>query len=140
MVHDQAFGDWRFVCVQAPDATESCSAIQQLRVAETGAAVFVWRIMQDGRGGLVGIWQVPETVLHAAGLLLDAGTPQPVAIPFETCGDGSCQAMANLTPAFIEKLSSAKTLSASVILTNRKPLKFPVSPTGLVDAIRALSQ
>jgi hypothetical protein len=41
VIRDQAFGDWRFVCVQTGDAAPNCSAIQQLRVAETGAAVFV---------------------------------------------------------------------------------------------------
>jgi invasion protein IalB len=140
VARDETFGDWRFVCLEPDEgATASCSASQRLRVAETGAAVFVWRIVQDGQGGLVGIWQVPETVLLAAGLTLDAGTPQPLTIPFESCGGGSCQAVANLAPDFIEKLSSAQTLSASVVLTNRQTVKFPLSPTGLPDALAALS-
>lgn len=139
LLRDEAFGDWRFVCVEVKEgAPPNCSASQQLKVAETGNAVFIWRIVQDGRGGLVGIWQVPETVLLSAGLTLEAGTPQPIAIPFESCGTGSCRAVANLAPDFIASLSSAKTLSASVVLSNRQPLKFPLSPAGLGDALTAL--
>ncbi len=141
VLRDETFGDWRFICIEAkPGAAPSCSASQQLKVAETGAPVFVWRIVQDGRGGLVGLWQVPETVLVDAGLTLDAGTPEPIGMPFEGCGEGSCRAIANLTPDFLEKLSSTKTLSASVVLTNRQPLKFPLSPTGLDRALAALAQ
>jgi invasion protein IalB len=141
VTRDEAFGDWRFVCVEVKDgAAPSCSASQQLRVAETGNAVFIWRIAQDGRGGLVGIWRVPETVLLAGGLTLEAGTPQPIVIPFESCGGGGCQAVANLAPDFLAKLSAARTLSASVVLTNRQPLKFPLSATGLADALTALTK
>jgi invasion protein IalB len=141
VLRDETFGDWRFVCVEAAEgAAANCSAIQQVLVAETGAAVFVWRIVQGARGGLVGIWQVPETVLLAAGLTLNAGTPQPLVIPFESCGGGSCQVVANLAPDFIETLSRAETLSASVVLTNRQSLTIPLSPDGLVDALAALSE
>jgi invasion protein IalB len=141
VLRDETFGDWRFVCVEAAEgAAANCSAIQQVLVAETGAAVFVWRIVQEARGGLVGIWQVPETVLLAAGLTLDAGTPQPLVIPFESCGGGSCQVVANLAPDFIETLSGAETLSASVVLTNRQSLTIPLSPDGLADALAALSE
>jgi len=141
VLREETFGDWRFLCVEAVEgATPNCSATQQLRVAETGAAVFVWRIFQDGHGGLVGFWQVPETVLVSAGLTLDAGTSQPLVIPFESCGGGSCQVVANLAPDFIATLSGAKTLSASVVLANRQSLKFPLSPNGLADALAALSK
>ena len=29
---------------------------------------------------------------------IDAGTPEPLAIPYERCGAGSCLAVANLAP------------------------------------------
>lgn len=141
VLHEETFGDWRYFCVEAAEgAAPACSAVQQLRIAETGTAVFVWRIVQDGRGGLVGIWQVPETVLLAAGLTLDAGTPKPLVIPFESCGAGSCQVVANLASDFIQSLLRARTLSASVVLTNRQSVKFPLSANGLGDALAALSK
>jgi len=141
VLRDETFGDWRFVCVEAAEgAAATCSATQQLLVAETGAAVFVWRILQDGNGGLVGIWQVPETVLLSGGLTLEAGTPQPIVMPFVNCSGGSCQAVANLAPDFIEALSGTTTLSASVVLSNGQSMKFPLSPTGLADALAALSE
>lgn len=141
LLSEKTFGDWRYFCVEtAPNAAPTCSAVQQLRIAETGAAVFVWRIVQDEHGGLIGIWQVPDTVLLAAGLTLDAGAPKPLIIPFESCGGGSCRVVANLAPDFIQTLLNAKTLSASVVLANRKGLKFPLSANGLGDALIALQQ
>ncbi len=141
VLHEETFGDWRYFCVEGVQGLAPvCTALQQLRVAETGAAVFVWRIVQDGRGGLVGIWQVPGTVRLSAGLTLDAGGPKPLVIPFESCGAGSCQVVGNLAPDFIETLSNAKTLSASLVLTNRENVKFPLSPKGLREALAALSR
>lgn len=138
VVREATFGDWRFYCVEA--SKPICSIMQQLRVSDTGAAVFVWTIVQDGRGGLVGVWQVPETVQQSAGLSLDAGTPQPVVMPFEGCGNGSCRVMGNLAPGFIQALSDATTLSASVVLTNQQNVKFPLSAKGLKDALAELQK
>jgi invasion protein IalB len=139
VLRDEVFGDWRFVCVEAADAAATCSATQQLLVAETGAAVFIWRIAQDGHGGLVGMWQAPETVLLSAGLTLEAGTPQPIVMPFSSCGGGSCQVVANLAPDFLASLSAATKLSASVVLANGQPLTFPLSHDGIADALAALA-
>lgn len=138
VVREATFGDWRFYCVEA--SKPICSIMQQLRVSDTGAAVFVWTMVQDGRGGLVGVWQVPETVQLSSGLSLDAGTPQPVVMPFEGCGNGSCRVMGNLTPGFIQTLSDAKTLSASVVLTNQQNVKFPLSAKGLKEALAELQK
>lgn len=138
VVREATFGDWRFYCVEA--SKPICSIMQQLRVSDTGAAVFVWTIVQDGRGGLVGVWQVPETVQLSSGLSLDAGTPQPVVMPFEGCGNGSCRVMGNLTPGFIQALSDAPTLSASVVLTNQQNVKFPLSAKGLKEALAELQK
>ena len=141
VLREETFGDWRFFCLEgAAGAAPTCSAVQQLRVAETGAPVFIWRISQSGNGGLVGIWQVPETVLLSAGMTLDAGGPQPLVVPFESCGGGTCQVVANLAPDFIATLAAAETLSASVVLSNRQNLKFPLSSAGLADALAALAE
>ena len=141
VVKEQTFGDWRYVCVEAvPGATPNCSIMQQLKLADTDSVVFVWRIAQDGRGGLVGAWQVFAPVPLAAGLTLDAGTPQPLVMPYESCGNGSCQVTGNLTPDFIRAISAASTLSASVVLENRQSLKFPLSGNGLSAALAALSK
>ena len=141
VVLEKTFGDWRFSCVETTQGVApTCSAVQQLRVAETGAAAFIWRIVRDVNGGLVGIWQVPDAVLLTAGLTLDAGTPKPLIIPFESCGGGSCRVVANLAPDFIAALLGAKTLSAGVVLSNRQGVKFPLSANGLGDALVALQQ
>jgi invasion protein IalB len=140
-LRDETFGDWRFICIEGTaGAAPVCAATQQLLVAQSGAPVFVWRMVQDGQGGLVGIWQVPETVQLAAGLTLNAGTPQPVVLPFDSCGAGSCQVASKLTPDFIAALAATTTLSASAVLKNGQNVTFPLSPTGLADALAALRQ
>lgn len=140
-VRDEAIGDWRLTCVQpsAADAKPVCSILQQLRVAETGAAVFVWRVVADGKGGLVGMWQVADTIDQKAGLTLEAGTPKPITMPFEACGDGSCRVTGNLTPDFVAALSKATSVSASVTLNDGKPVSFPLSAKGLAAALAALA-
>jgi invasion protein IalB len=134
-------GDWRLTCVQAPAASApSCSIMQKLVDSKSGNPLFIWRIAQDGKGGFVGIWQTPEIVLLTRGLTLDAGTPKPIVVPFESCGNGACQVVANLTPDLLAALSKATALSASFVLNDGQQLKLPVSPKGLADAIAALSK
>lgn len=141
ILRQEDFGDWHYSCVAAaPGGAPSCSIVQQLAEAESRAVIFAWRIVPDGAGGLAGIWQVPDSVLLTRGLTLEAGTPQPIVIPFETCGAGRCQALANLAPEFVTTLRGAQTLSVSfTIAASRQTLTLPLSPNGLPQALAALA-
>ena len=137
---DEAIGDWRFTCVEPAAGGEPvCSILQQLRIAETGAAVFVWRVVANGSGGMVGMWQVPDNVDQTKGLTLNAGTPQPIVMPFEACGEGSCRVTGNLTPDFIRALAAAESLSAYVQAQDGTSVNFPLSAKGLAAALAALA-
>ncbi|HEY5081735.1 MAG TPA: invasion associated locus B family protein [Bauldia sp.] len=104
------------------------------------APVFLWRIVQDGKGGLVGVWQTRTGVLVNRGILLDAGTPQPIAIPFEYCGQGGCEATGNLASDFLESLGKAQKASATIFGRNGKGLTFQLSVKGLGDGLAELKK
>jgi|GEM_PF-3327673 len=141
VTREENHDDWRLTCVQAPSASApSCSIMQKLVDSKSGNPLFVWRIAQDGKGGFVGIWQTPEIVLLTHGLTLEAGTPKPIVVPFESCGNGACQVVANLTPDLLTALTKATTLSASFVFADGQQVKLPISPKGLADAIAALSK
>ncbi|WP_244606567.1 invasion associated locus B family protein [Arsenicitalea aurantiaca] len=138
VLSEETFGDWVKVCLGVSETEQRCSISQQLADSQSRAAVFVWRISQDGAGGLVGIWQTPEGVLLSRGITLDAGTPQPIAIPYETCGNGACQAVANLAPDFVETLRTTAKAEATIVLGDRRAITLPLSTTGLSDGLASL--
>jgi invasion protein IalB len=141
VVKSETYGDWVYGCVEQADTKEvRCSISQRLADAESKAAIFLWRIAQDGKGGLIGVWQTPNGVLLSRGILLEAGTPKPIAIPFETCGNGGCQAVANLAADFVDTLAKTPQASATVFKRNGEGVKLALSVKGLAEGLTALRQ
>jgi len=141
VVKSETYGDWVYGCVEQPDTKEvRCSISQRLADSESKAAIFLWRISQDGKGGLVGMWQTPNGVLLSRGIILEAGTPKPIAIPYETCGNGGCQAVANLAADFVETLAKTPQATATVFKRNGEGVKLALSVKGLADGLTALRQ
>ena len=71
-------------------------------------------------------------------MLLDAGTPQPIVVPFERCGAGRCEAIANLAPDFLETLSTTEKITIGLVAANGQRVGLSVSPRGLKAGIEAL--
>jgi invasion protein IalB len=141
VINTATYGDWIYGCVEQPETKEvRCSISQRLSDAESKADVFLWRIMQDGKGGLVGVWQTPNGVLLSRGIVLEAGTPKPIAIPYETCGNGGCQAVANLAADFVETLAKTPQATATVFKRNGEGVKLALSVKGLAEGLTALRQ
>ena len=141
VVKTETYGDWVYGCVEQPETKDvRCSISQRLADAESKAAIFLWRISQDGKGGLVGTWQTPNGVLLSRGIVLEAGTPKPIAIPYETCGNGGCQAVANLAADFVETLAKTPQATATVFKRNGEGVKLALSVKGLADGLTALRQ
>lgn len=135
----EAMEDWIFACVQLPNSQEQrCGISQQLSHSETGATLFVWRITQDGRGGFVGEWETPTGLVVGRGIVLDAGTDQPIPIPFQACTQTGCIAVANLAPDFIEALNGAREASATVVPIGSQPVRLMLSVKGLAAGLAAL--
>jgi invasion protein IalB len=137
----EAYGDWIYTCLEVPQSKEiRCSIAQHLSDAKSKALIFLWRIAEDGKGGLIGIWQTPTGVLLSRGITLDAGTPKPIAIPFQTCNGGRCQAVANLAPDFLKMLAKSEKATATVFASNGKGVNLTISVKGLADGLAALRQ
>jgi len=89
---------------------------------------------------LVGIWRTPNSVLLHQGIKLDAGTPEPIVIPFETCGGGLCQAVVKLNEDFIKALSTAQKATATIVPVGGDPVTLTLSVNGLADGLAALRE
>lgn len=139
VVQQTAFGDWIYRCVEAPgDGQVRCAIAQHLSDAESKEMIFLWRILQDGEGGLIGVWQTPEAVLLHAGISLVAGTEEPIVIPYETCRRGRCQATVNLASDFVDRLAQAENAKATIVARGGQPVNLTLSVVGLADALTAL--
>lgn len=139
VVAQQAYGDWVYTCLEAPGSKAvRCSIAQQLAGSKTKGAIFSWRIGQDGKGGLVSVWQTPRTVLLNRGITVDAGWPKPIAIPFETCGQRFCRAVAGLKPDYVAMLATAEKATVTIVLRDGKAVNLGLSVKGLGDALAAL--
>lgn len=142
VVKSATYGDWVYTCVKTPGGTDTrCSISQQLSDAKTKAPLFLWRVGQDGKGGLVGEWQTRSGVLVDRGVVIDAGTDKPVTVPFQACLPDGCRAVANLTADVIDKMAKATKASATVFpVGDASGVQLSVSVKGLADALAALKQ
>jgi invasion protein IalB len=137
----ETYGDWAYVCLESPqDKSVRCSITQQLADEKSKQGIFSWRIAQDGKGGMVGIWQTPPQVLLNRGITIDAGSPKPISVPYERCGQRSCRAVAALAPDYIETLTKAEKAIATIVLRNGKAVNLPLSIKGLADGLAVLKQ
>ena len=135
----ETYGDWIYTCVDLPAGNETrCGISQQLTNRDTGAGVFLWRIAQDGKGGLISEWQTPTGVVVGRGIVLDAGTEQPITIPFQACTQTGCVAVANLAPDFVETLFRSQAASAVVFPIGGEGVRLILSVKGLAESLIAL--
>jgi invasion protein IalB len=140
VTNQKNYGDWLYSCLSFADGKAQCSIVQTLSDAKSKQPVFQWRIGQNGSGGLLGIWQTPTGIMVNRGIVLDVGTPKPIAIPFEYCGQGGCEATGNLAPDFLTSIAKAQKAGATVFGRGAKPITFPISVKGLADGLAALKQ
>ncbi len=139
VLKQQTFGDWIYSCVELPGtAATSCGIAQQISVAKTKQTLFLWRIGSDGSGGFVSTWQTPTDIFVGKGLKVEAGTPQPLVIPFQLCTTLGCQAVASLKKDFLDAFAKADTATATFVIINGREVTIKVSLKGLPDAVAQL--
>lgn len=139
IVKNEPIGDWVYFCVQPPNGDPvRCAISQQLNNADTGAGVFIWRIIQDGSGGYAGEWETPTGVVVGRGIVLDAGTRQPVTIPFQACTQTGCIATASLAPDFLEAVARSPQANVTLFPIGAQPVRLNLSVNGLAQALAAL--
>jgi len=141
MIDRQTYGDWIYGCFAAPDGGGTrCSIDQSLLNADTRNLVFFWRIIENGQGGLAAILRTPDSVMLRAGIRLNAGTPEPIVIPFDSCGRGLCQATGTIAPDFLQTLSTTEQITATLVAQNGQAVTLQVGVDGLAEALAALDQ
>jgi invasion protein IalB len=141
VVSQHDYADWLYLCVRPESdaaAAATCSIVQRLVAGKSGAAIFLWRITADGKGGLVSLWQTPQAVTLSRGVTIDAGTPKPIVLPYDSCGGDHCNAVANLGDDFVETLAKAPKIAVGLVLGDGRDISFEVSTNGLADALTAL--
>ena len=138
----RTFGDWLYTCAKLTTGTDvRCAISQQLADEKSKSPIFLWRIAQDGKGGLVSEWQTPSGLLVSRGIVMEAGTEKPITIPFEACLPEGCRAVATLAPDMIEKLLKADKATATIFpVNNSNGVKLTLSVKGLSDAMAALKK
>jgi invasion protein IalB len=139
MINQRNYADWVYGCFGGQSGSDMRCAIYQSQVdANSRRLVFLWRIIEDGQGGLVSVWQTPDAVLLTQGIKLEAGTPEPVVIPYATCGGGFCRAGARLADDFAKTLSTTEKITATITAQNGQAVPVQISVNGLAQALAAL--
>lgn len=132
-------GDWLYDCENGSDPGDRpCVIAYQIADEDSGRIVFSWLIGIDEAGKFQAVWQTPTGVLVNRGVVLDAGTEKPIALPYTACVTGFCEAVANLAPDFMETLLKTQIARATVHTVSGQTLTFPISVDGLADGIVAL--
>lgn len=132
------YGDWIYACVKpGSGGAPICTISQTLSEAKTKLPLFIWRIQQSDKG-LVAEWQTRTGVMVDHGIVLDAGGDKPIKIPFQLCTPNGCQAVANLAPDFVDTLTKAPKVTATLFPIGSKGILLTLSTKGLPDALGAL--
>ena len=114
----QPIGAWTYRCdLDQPASARQCSISQTITDSSDGAVAFSWTISSDPEGNLSSVWHTRTGVKVNRGIVLEAGTPKPVVIPYEDCTAQYCSSRANLAADFVATLS--KVTAARAAYRNR---------------------
>lgn len=135
----ESFGDWIYSCIRRNDKNSAeCNIFQSLSETSSSQLLLLWKINKLSNGELVGVWEVPRTVLLGEGITIDAGTPEPIVVPYRTCAGMRCVAIANMANEYVELLRNTDKIFVSVVLINNRRARFAMSVEGLKEAIDTL--
>ena len=137
IVDAQTIGDWGYACTVESGA-KRCSLTQRLNDSKTRSPIFAWVMTQDGNGAIIGTWQTPTGVLVGRGITIDAGNGKPIAIPYNACATGQCEAVAGLATDFLDLIGQTDKLTATIYATSGQGISFTLSVKGLKDGIAKL--
>lgn len=130
-------GDWTYNCEAKVVTGRKCSLSQQISNPH-GIIVFSWVISIDTQGQFNSKWQTVTGVMVNRGILLDAGTEQPIRLPYSSCVSGYCQVDAKLGEDFVDTLSNTIRATATVQPIIGPAVTYTIGTRGLADGLRAL--
>jgi invasion protein IalB len=130
-------GDWRHACLTRDDGVRTCSIVQNLLHRETRGLLLSWRIVGDG-SSLTSILQTPKNVLLSSGLRIDAGLPEPVVLPYQSCNASHCVSIVQIPDDAADRMKNVPNLAVTMVLGSGQTLRLPISTKGLAAAIEDL--
>lgn len=134
----QPIGAWDYSCTDEPASARQCSISQSVTEGANGSLAFAWTITADPEGNMSAVWRTRTGVKVSRGIIIEAGTPKPIVLPFEDCTPRFCLSRANLAPDFVTTLKSATTASATITSVNGAPMTFQIDTDGLADGLTLL--
>jgi|GEM_PF-6103891 len=136
----QEIGDWIYSCATIGDGSQRCAISQQLSDSQSNATVLLWRMVRAPDSSIVANWQTPTGILVERGMLLAAGTPQPVRVPYRSCSARSCEAVATLADDFLQTLAATTEIAITIVAEDGNAVTIPMSVDGLAQALTTLRQ
>lgn len=131
------FGGWTVTC--PANAGNRCVMFQQVSEALSRKVVFIWLIQYNEKGELVGAFTLPSGVFIKPGIVVKGGSEKPsVRVDYTRCDQAECQAIFPMSPKFVQQVSSAKTVSIDIALTNGNTASVGLDMTGFDAALSAL--
>ncbi|MBW8635946.1 invasion associated locus B family protein [Hoeflea sp. WL0058] len=134
----QPIGAWDYSCTDEPASARQCSISHSVKEGANGSLAFAWTITADPEGNMSAVWRTRTGVKVSRGIIIEAGTPKPIVLPFEDCTPRFCLSRANLAPDFVTMLKSATTARATITSVNGAPMTFQIDTDGLADGLTLL--
>jgi invasion protein IalB len=131
---------WAKACGKDGQGTELCF-VQQFAIAEPQKLVLL-----QVRVGYLGPNAVPRLILATPlGVLLPPGVTitldqeKPLMMPFGSCQQDGCLAIADLDADALKRITGGKVLAVRYMAAENKPIDIPVQLAGLADALKAVA-
>ena len=134
----QPIGAWDYSCTDEPASARQCSISQSITEGANGSLAFAWTITADPEGNMSAVWRTRTGVKVSRGIIIEAGTPKPIVLPYEDCTPRFCLSRANLAPDFVTTLKSATTARATITSVNGAAMTFQIDTDGLADGLTLL--
>jgi invasion protein IalB len=132
-------GAWIYHCdLDQPGSARQCSISQAITDGPQGPVTFLWTISSDPEGNLSSSWRTRTGVKVNRGIVLEAGTPKPVVIPYQECTPQYCTSRANLAADFVATLSGITAARATITTVEGASIIFDIDVDGLADGLRLL--
>jgi invasion protein IalB len=127
--------DWQLNCPPASATETGCSLQQAIVQRETHGTIAALTVARGVAADTLQV-VVPLGVLIGPGLALSIGNSTTVAVPYATCAQSGCIAIATLTPKTLSQMENGVGGQITIVGGNGRPASLPYSLKGFADAMR----
>lgn len=127
--------DWRLTCPPKTVTSTGCSLQQSIVERGTNVTIADLTVARGVAADTLTI-VVPLGVLVGPGIAFSAGSPATIAVPFTTCAQSGCIAIATLTSSQLNQMENAAGGQITVVGRDGRPVNLSYSLKGFADAMR----